>query len=98
MIWLILIIGFILRSIGLNQSLWLDEAAQALESIRPLNQQFDIVGDFQPPLFHLLLHFWLYLGKNEIFLRLLPVLIGVLTIFVIYKLAYILGNKNIALI
>ena len=53
---LILLLGLILRLVLINQSLWLDEAAQVIESARPFSEQFDIAGDFQPPLFHLLLH------------------------------------------
>ena len=45
-----------IRLIHLSQSFWLDEAAQALESARPLTEQFELSGDFQPPLFHLLVY------------------------------------------
>jgi len=55
----------------------MDEAAQALEVIRPLSQQLDIAADFQPPLFHLLLHFWQYGGHQEWWLRLVSLVAGV---------------------
>ena len=85
-----IVVGFILRMVNINQSFWLDEAAQMLESLRPLKEQFDLSADFHPPLYHLLLHFWLYLGKSEIFARLPSVILGVASIFVIYKIAKIL--------
>lgn len=87
MIIIILFISLGLRLVNLNQSLWLDEAAQAIESARPLFQQFNIEGDFQPPLFHLLLHFWMYLGHSEFGMRLLPVFFGVGTVYMTYLTA-----------
>ena len=66
MIYLVLILAVLIRIINLNQSLWLDEAAQVLESIRPLSEQLNIAGDFWPPLYHVTLHFWMYLGKSSI--------------------------------
>ena len=98
MILLILILALIVRLIGSNQSLWLDEAAQLMESVRPLKYQLDIQADFQPPLFHLILHYWLYLSRNEIILRLLPIFLGIATIYVAYLLFKELFNQKIALI
>ena len=98
MIYLIILLGVFLRSIGLNQSLWLDEAAQAIESVRPLSQQLDIAGDFWPPLYHILLHFWMRISTSEIWLRLLSVMIGIATIYVTYLLATKLVNKKVGLL
>lgn len=98
MIILILILAFTLRLFGANQSFWLDEAAQLVESVRPLKDQLAIQADFQPPLFHVLMHFWLYLGKNEIIIRLLPIILGIVTIYVSYLLFTEIFNKKIALI
>ena len=52
----ILFLALILRLVNLDQSFWLDEAAQVIESSRPLNQQFNLAADFHPPLYHLFLH------------------------------------------
>lgn len=98
MIIVILIIGFILRIIIINQSLWLDEAAQVIESARPLREQLKISGDFQPPLFHLLLHFWMRLGTSEIWMRLLTVSISVISIYLFYLIGKKLIDKNFALL
>ena len=84
----ILLFALLLRLPLLNGSFWLDEAAQALESSRPLSQQLDLVKDFQPPLFHLLVHFMLYLGKTEWWLRiasLVPALVSIWATYLIGK-------------
>src|SRR3989338_4485619 len=86
-IFLILIIGLVLRLITLNQSFWLDEAAQVIESSRPFFQQFDLTADFHPPLYHLFLHFWLKMGRSEIWVRLLSVILGFSCLWYVYKLA-----------
>lgn len=95
---LILLISFILRIINLNQSFWLDEAAQVIESLRPLSSQFIIPNDFQPPLYHILLHFWMYLGVSEVSIRMLSVLLGVASVFLAYHIGLFLTNKKIATI
>ena len=43
---LIIVLSSIFRLVLINQSFWLDEAAQALESMRPLAEQLHISGDF----------------------------------------------------
>lgn len=98
MLWLILLLALALRLIGLHQSFWLDEAAQVIESSRPFIQQFDIAGDFWPPLYHLLLHFWMQGSTSEIWLRLLSVGIGVMTIAGTYWVTKELINKKSALL
>ncbi len=67
---LILLLTLVIRFIQLGQPLWLDEAAQVMESSRTFQQQLNLDQDFQPPLFHLYLHFLLYWSKSEWFLRL----------------------------
>lgn len=86
---LILILGLGLRLINLNQSLWLDEASQALlSSASPFKIWGSRGGDFHPPLFYFLAYFWLQLARTETWLRLLPVIFGVLNLLVIYQLAH----------
>lgn len=85
--WIILGLAWLVRLPLLDGSFWLDEAAQALEVIRPLSQQLDIAADFQPPLFHLLLHFWQYGGHQEWWLRLVSLLAGVGSIAINMKTA-----------
>jgi len=93
MITLILVLAFILRLINLNQSLWLDEAVQAITAKESFSFIFqEIVGDFHPPLYHFLMHFWVRIfGYSEIALRMPSVLFGVGTVWVVYKLGKLRG-------
>src|SRR5688572_21088179 len=84
----ILALGFMLRLILIDQSFWLDEASQAMTSLRPLSEIiFNNLKDFHPPLSYIFTHFWIMFGRNEVWLRLLPVLFGVGTIYVGYLIA-----------
>jgi uncharacterized membrane protein len=67
----------------LGGSFWLDEAAQALESVRPWSQQLQIAADFQPPLYHLIVHGFTLFGRAEWWLRLASLLPGVLSVAII---------------
>ncbi len=89
----ILLLALILRLINLNQSLWLDEGIQWWASttfpLKHLVTEY-IKGDFNPPLFHIIIHFWTKLfGTSEIALRLPSVIFGVLTVLYAYKIAKI---------
>lgn len=98
MIWIILLVALFLRLVNLNQSLWLDEATQAILSQKSLYSiWFERAGDFHPPLSYLLYHFWMFLGTSEIWLRFLSVLFGVATIFIIYKISKKLFNQQVAI-
>lgn len=89
MIWLILTLGLILRLINLNQSLWLDEAVQAITSQGSFAGIFtELQGDFHPPLYHLLMWIWVHLfGVVEVVLRLPSVLFGLATIYIVFLIA-----------
>lgn len=88
---IVTIIGIILRFYHLDfNSLWLDEAATYTMSKISFFEIWDVmkVGDFHPPLFHWIEHIMLQFGNNEFILRLVPAVLGVLSI----PLAYIFGN------
>lgn len=98
MIYLILMLAGVLRLINLNQSLWLDEATQAILSRDSLNNIILHHGaDFHPPLSYLLMHFWMMFNTSEIWLRLLSVVFGILSIWVLYKFLMRLFDKKIAI-
>ncbi len=85
---LIILLGLGLRLVNLNQSLWLDEAAQANLSSLSLSQiWFNRQADFHPPLFYILAHYWMQVSHSEVWLRLLPVMFGVISVGLIYLLA-----------
>jgi len=95
-IWILLGLALVLRLPLLGGSFWLDEAAQALESARPLAQQFEIIPDFQPPLIHLLVHFALYFGRSEWWLRTVAALIpGLISIWATYQIGKRLGLEKV---
>jgi mannosyltransferase len=88
---LILFLALILRFISLNQSLWLDEGIQwwavTTFPLKHLITEY-IKGDFNPPLFHVVLYFWVKIfGDSEISLRLPSVLFGLGTVLFVYKIA-----------
>lgn len=95
---LILILGFILRLVSINQSLWLDEAIGAL-AVRDFSY-WGIVSNFlkfdnHPPLYYLLLKFWSGMfGYTEISLRMPSVLFGVGVIYLTYKISKLLLPSN----
>ncbi|PJC28152.1 hypothetical protein CO054_01755, partial [Candidatus Shapirobacteria bacterium CG_4_9_14_0_2_um_filter_39_11] len=66
MILIIIFVALILRLVNLNQSLWLDEAVQAITARQNFSYIFqDIAGDFHPPLYHFLMHFWVRFFGNS---------------------------------
>jgi len=98
LLWLILIFALLLRLPLLTGCFWLDEAAQALESVRPFSQQLEIINDFQPPLLHYLVHFAAKVTITEWWLRLWGALIpGLVTIWATIKLGEKLFNKQVGL-
>jgi uncharacterized membrane protein len=95
----ILVLALGLRLPLLNGSFWLDEAAQALESTRPLNQQLQIRDDFQPPLLHLIVHFFARVSHSEAWLRTGAALIpGLITIVIVYLLAEKKYHQRVAIL
>ncbi len=84
----IILIGLVLRLYRLGVAdIWFDEAysleVAALENIFAVIERTKV--DTHPPLYYILLHFWLnWLPKNEFNVRLLSVLSSVLTLPVIY--------------
>ncbi len=101
MIYLILFLGFIIRLVNLNQSLWLDEAISVLAaknySYAALITRFS-PGDFHPPLYYLGLKFWdSFWGFSEIASRLPSVIFGVAACFMVYLIGKKLFNRQTGL-
>ncbi len=95
---LVLFLALLLRLPLLNGSFWLDEGAQALESLRPLSQQLNIAADFQPPLFHFLVHFLSYFSQEEWWLRQASLLPGLGSILFTMLIARRWFGKEAALV
>lgn len=99
MIFLVFIIGLVLRLISLNQSLWIDEAT-TMNVAR--NFSFtDIItkfapGDFHPPLYYIFMKLWVSVfGTSEIAGRVPSVIFGVATIYVIYLIGKKIFNREV---
>jgi len=100
-VWMPLIIGGILRILHLGgRSLWVDEGLTAILVSVPLNET--IAGcavNSNPPLFYICLWPWVrILGLNEFSLGLFAAILGVLTIFFVYKLTRLIAGRRIAFI
>ncbi len=102
---MVLLIGFLalaLRLITLNQSLWLDEGinvnvARGL-SYKDLIFHYSL-GDFHPPLYHIILKTWItFFGYSEISVRIPSVILGVGTVFIVYLIAKKLFEQRTAII
>ncbi|MDD1694933.1 MAG: glycosyltransferase family 39 protein [Methanoregula sp.] len=95
------LIGCILRffNLGFN-SLWLDEASTysfAKLSI-PEIWQATTAGEFNPPLFYWIEHIMLTFGNNEVILRFVPALLGILTIPLVYCIGKEFVDRNVGII
>lgn len=87
MLLVIIFLGILIRIIGIGQSFWLDEAAQAVMSKGSFSSVFFRPGDFHPPIFYLMSKVWMFFGASEIWLRILPLSFGVLAIVALYFFA-----------
>lgn len=102
MVVLILVAGLILRLFKVNQSLWLDEAIN-VTFVKSLNLKSLIfeyaIGDFHPPLYHVLLRGWVLLfGTSEAAVRVPSVILGLAIVYVTYLIARKLFEEKTALI
>jgi uncharacterized membrane protein len=101
MIAIILLLSGLLRLIGINQSMWLDEAITA--NIASRYDYWNIIdqfskGDFHPPFYYFFLNFWAKIfGNSVISLRLTSVLLSLLTIYFVYLIGKQIKNKTTGL-
>jgi uncharacterized membrane protein len=71
-----------------TQNLWRDEAFSYIMAGKPILQIFGLTaGDFSPPFYYLVLHFWIKIfGTSEVGLRSLSFLCYMLTVFFVYEI------------
>jgi hypothetical protein len=97
----IVAMGFGLRILSAQgRSLSGDEAVHYLlvNLPRALDVYRASLNNAHPPLFFLLLHFWILLGSSDLFLRLLPAALGGGFLWVAYRWTLILLGRSAALI
>jgi 4-amino-4-deoxy-L-arabinose transferase-like glycosyltransferase len=85
---IILFISALIKCIGLNQSLWLDEAITAnvvsKYSIRDIITHFT-PSDFHPPFYYIFMRLWTRIfGISEIALRIPSVIFSLITVYIVY--------------
>ena len=103
--WLILAIvalAAFLRFFNLgSESIWLDEAfsVHAAETSLASIVQKSISADVHPPLYNLLLHFWvLIFGQSEAAVRSLSACFGIISVLLLYKVGRVLFDRQVGLI
>lgn len=97
---LILLLAMFLRffNLGFN-SLWLDEVYSVTTAESPIQQLLTSTQLYsQPPLYTLLLHFWLPAGSSEFMLRFPSLFFGVLSVAVLYRFSRPLFGAKVALL
>ncbi len=98
----VLIIAFLIRLVGLNQSLWLDEGTTAKVVLNyalvNIPIKFSLL-DFHPPFYYLFMKLWTAVfGYSEVSLRMPSVLFSLYTGVFIYLIAKKLLNKKTGLL
>ncbi|MCM8785899.1 MAG: glycosyltransferase family 39 protein [Candidatus Omnitrophica bacterium] len=92
LLFIIIFIGILLRIFNIGKhSLWCDELLAISIGQHSVKWIVNYItyNDAHPPLFYILVHFWLKLGNSEFLLRTLPFIFSVLTI----PAGYCLGRK-----
>jgi mannosyltransferase len=92
------IVGAFLRLFQLGTaSLWLDEATTlniARQSLTQIWGYLSSASEYHPPLFYWMEHFMLAFGQSEQVLRLIPAIVGILTIPAFYIVGTELFDRN----
>ncbi len=96
----VLLLAFVLRIAYLDaQSLWWDEAFSVTVGSMHLPSLLNstLNDRVHPPLYYLILHFWLGLGQSEFILRALSAFVGVLAVAGMFPLANLVGSKRLGI-
>lgn len=98
---LILLFGFAIRFYNITyHDIWRDEAFSIFVSSKPIDTIIELTSkDTSPPLHYFLLHFWMsFFGDNELSVRSLSLIFGMLTIPLIYELSKVYFDKKTSLL
>ena len=97
----VLLLGFFLRIYDLDtKSIWLDEGISIkLSRADPAAITIERALNNHPPLYFIILHYWVRAFGNSVFsARLLSVLFGLLAIFMIYRVGCLVFNRETGLL
>ena len=97
----VVVLGGFLRAYQIgSKGLWLDEAFSVWMGWQPVGEMLSwlVRIDQHPPLYYLLLHFWMLLGDDAATVRALSALFGTLTIPVVYLLGRRLADDRVGLL
>jgi len=99
----IMALGIVLRlwSPKFGEDLWYDETFSLMTAKLPIGEMIHrliLGGDSSPPLYTVLLHFWIKLGDSDAHVKLLSVLFGAASVWAIYLLTSRVGNHLAALV
>lgn len=102
MIYVILLIALTLRLVAINQSLWLDEGINVIFASKLPFKELILnysLGDFHPPLYHVVLKTFIAIfGASELPARGPSVILGTLTVYIIYLIGKKLYDQKTGLI
>lgn len=85
--WTPLLLAFLFRIALLGyENLWTDEIVTVRDSLKPISEIIGQRWDPHPPLYYLVLHYWLKINQTDAFTRLPSVLFGVISVFLIYRI------------
>lgn len=93
---IIILFAFLIRIVGINQSIWLDEAISANVTsnykLMEIPTKFSI-SDFHPPLYYMTLKVWTEgFGRSVVAMRMMSVFFSLVTIYFVY----LIGGKGSA--
>jgi mannosyltransferase len=84
-----------------SKSIWLDEAFSIFMSAKPVSEMLRLIVDIEkhPPLYYLLLHFWMRIGGDSAaWVRSFSAIFGILTIPIMFLVGRRLAGKWIGLL
>lgn len=96
---LVVVFGVVLRLPLLSNGLWADEAVTLrIFEVNPLKNPFFIGVTPDPPLFLHLLRIWSVVGTKLEWLRLLPLILGMISVFFCYQIGAIIKDRRLGII
>ena len=90
-----LVLFAVLRLPGFEHDLWLDEIHSVGQADRPVWDVPDVAKyDTHPPLYYMLLSLWIKLGRSDVWVRMLSLLLGAVHILVMVRVVRHMGGRH----